>query len=462
MSHVCEPVRRQMRWDAFPAPQRGWATRRAMGSAAGAALAVPVLASCAGTAPAPPAKTLSGTVEFWTNPGYAYKDRIGQKLVEEFQQANPGVTIAWSDAATAGTNHAAKLVTNAAAGTMPDLSYLDRFNTKSFACRGIIRSLDDYMRTAKHARIANYFPREQNDTTYQGKPWAVPHGPVVGLLYLNRSLFKDAGLDPDKPPTTWDATLTAVQRLTKRAGGATTQVGWAPQRGFGVPWMVPYWQLGGELTSPDEKQAAFNNDKAIQVFEWFLKVYDTQGGDDAVGEAFGPLGPFDAFAQGRCAMVWAAHSQHAISFSKVPNLDVGFSHWPTPPSNARSNYMGGWSLVIPKLAKNPDAGFAYLDHLSNDDAQIRWADEWNTVPSTKAPASSDKYIQNKPDRKVAVADMPTAKWVITAIGGDKALAPSSGFANMIVQKKVGIRDALAQAVTDTQAELEAAQRLCGP
>ena len=113
---------------------------------------------------------------------------------------------------------------------MPDLSYLDRFNTKSFASRGIIRSLDDYMRTAKHARIANYFPREQNDTTYQGKPWAVPHGPVVGLLYLNRSLFKDAGLDPDEPPTTWDATVTAVQRLTKRAGGATTQVGWAPQR----------------------------------------------------------------------------------------------------------------------------------------------------------------------------------------------------------------------------------------
>ena len=50
------------------------------------------------------------------------------------------------------------------------------------------------------------------------------------------------------------------------------ELGWPPQRGFGVPWMVPYWQLGGELTSADEKQASFNNDKAIQVFEWFLKV----------------------------------------------------------------------------------------------------------------------------------------------------------------------------------------------
>ena len=43
----------------------------------------------------------------------------------------------------------------------------------------------------------------------------------------------------------------------------------------------------------------------------------------------------------------------------------------------------------------------------------------------------------------------------------KALAPSSAFANTIVQKKAGIRDALAQAVADTQAELDAAQRLCG-
>jgi hypothetical protein len=85
-------------------------------------------------------------------------------------------------------------------------------------------------------------------------------------------------------------------------------LGWPPQRGFGVPWMVPYWQLGGELTSADEKQASVNNDKAIPVLEWFLKVYDAQGGDEGVSEAFGSLGPFDAFAQGKTAMVWAART----------------------------------------------------------------------------------------------------------------------------------------------------------
>ena len=33
----------------------------------------------------------------------------------------------------------------------------------------------------------------------------------------------------------------------RRAGTATERAGWVPQRGWGVPWMVMYWQLGGEL-----------------------------------------------------------------------------------------------------------------------------------------------------------------------------------------------------------------------
>jgi multiple sugar transport system substrate-binding protein len=448
--------------------RRGTATRRGMMGQLGrgaALLGTAALTACAGlgggrgTGGPGGAKQLTGTVDFWSNAGYPYSGRIGEQLVQEFQQANPGLTVAFTD--TSYAEFMTKLVTASAAGTPPDLSYADRYVTKSFACLGVNLALDDYMKTAKHAKATAFWPRLQYDTTYGGKTWAVPHGPDVGLLYYNRNSFRESGLDAAKPPATWDEAASAIQRLTKRSGSTLERVGWAPLRGWGVPWMIMYWQLGGELTTPDEKQAAYNNDKAIQVFEWLLKVYEAQGGDQAVTEAFQGASPYDAFIQGRMAMVWATHSQRRTAFEKESSLDFAVTHWPTPPSGQRSNYMGGWSLIVPKGAKNPDGAFHYLDFLSGDDAQIRWSEEFNNVPATRSAGNAPKWVQDRPERKVAQADMALAKWVITAPGGDKALTHQVAVGGNIVSRKLGIREALAESVKLVQEQLDEAQRNCG-
>ena len=449
------------------AGEQGGVTRRRVVTAAarGAALLTTAAAAACGAPGAAPsgqpagAKQLTGTVEFWSNAGYAYSGKLGEKLVGEFQLANPGLTVSFTD--TTYGDFMTKLVSTSAAGTPPDLSYADRYVTKSFACLGVARALDDYMKTARAAKPTAFWPRLQHDITYKGKVWAVPHGPDIGLLYVNKNLFREAGLDPAKPPTTWDAAAAAIPRLMKRSGGTLERVGWAPQKGWGVPWMVMYWQLGGELQSQDESKAIYNNEQAIQTFEWLLKIYEAQGGNDAIEEAFQKANYMDAFAQGRMAMVWATYSTWRTRWEKELSLDVGFTYWPTPPNGRHGNYMGGWSLIIPKQAKNPDGAFHYLDFLSGDEPQIRWAEEWNNVPATKSAAESARYIGNDPVRKIAVGEMPTAKWVITAPGGDKALKFQTGVATDILTRKLGIRDALAESVKNVQAELDEAQRNCG-
>ncbi|MGH2350835.1 MAG: extracellular solute-binding protein, partial [Chloroflexota bacterium] len=271
---------------------RGLTRRSLMGVLSGGAalLGGAALAACGGAATEPAAqpvgsaKQITGKVEFWSNAGYAYTGKLGEKLVNEFQAANRGLTVEFTD--TTYGDFMKKLVSTSAAGTPPDLSYADRYVTKSFACLGVARALDDYMKTAKNAKPAAFWPRLQHDITYRGKVWAVPHGPDIGLLYFNKNIFNESGLDPAKPPTTWDEAMSAIQRLTKRSGDKVERVGWAPQRGWGVPWMVMYWQLGGDLTSPDETKAIYNNEKAIQVFDWMLKVNEMQGGNEAIDEAF--------------------------------------------------------------------------------------------------------------------------------------------------------------------------------
>jgi len=102
----------------------------------------------------------------------------------------------------------------------------------------------------------------------------------ASTLHYNKGFFREAGLNPDRPPATWDEMLTAIPRLTKRTGDELERAGWVPTRGFGVPWLVPFWQLGGELLDKDEKKVVFNSPQVAQTFEWLLRVHGLQGGEE--------------------------------------------------------------------------------------------------------------------------------------------------------------------------------------
>ena len=77
-----------------------------------------------------------------------------------------------------------------------------------------------------------------------GKTWGIPFQRSTMVLYWNKELFKEAGLDPNKPPATWAEMLAFAQKLTKRdASGNVTQWGvQIPSSGF------PYWLFQGLTT----------------------------------------------------------------------------------------------------------------------------------------------------------------------------------------------------------------------
>lgn len=448
-----------------PQPDAPAPTRRRVMATGATALVTASLGACTGPDVLPSGggggtgtKPLSGTVELWSNAGYAYKDRTGSRLVEEFQQLHPGVRITWTDTAVA--DFMSKLVTTTVAGNPPDISYADRYATKSFACKGAASALDNYIKQSKTFKLDNLWPIMRTDVTYKGKVYAMAHQGGGGILWYHKNMFREVGLDPERPPTTWDQAEQAIARLTRRSGTSLTRAGWVPQRGYGRAWMMVYWQLGGELLDAEEKKAIFNNEKAVQAFEWLLKVNDQQGGDEAIAQLYSGANNYDAFAQGKVAMVFGTNATPKGAWANVQGLELGSTFWPTPPGGKRSNYVGGWSLLIPNGAKNPDAAFAYLDYKLGDDAQVRWALDWDSVPSTRSAAMNDRYYKTSPERKVSVDDMPFGKWVISAPGGDKALAYQTAVQDNVFQRKMSAREALDTAVRDVQRELDEGARAC--
>jgi multiple sugar transport system substrate-binding protein len=435
------------------------ATTNTSRSAIASSAPPPSTVSSAAPQPATATPAQAGNaVVFWTNASYPYKGQVGAQLVQQYEQQG-GATIAYTD--TSYSDFMNKLLTTVAAGTPPDLSYVDDYVPPSYACRGVLAALDDMMAQSKVIRPDVFWPGLVARNTHQGKWYGIPHGTDVGLLYYNQDLFQAGGLDATKPPTTWDAAITTAQRLTRKSGTTIEQVGWSPAEDWGVPWLVPYWQQGGLQTNADETQATLANDQAAAALDLFKKVYDSEASIDEV-QAFTKAagGVRKAFTAGKVALHWDTHATiHSMDVAKV-TFKWGASYYPLPPSGQHANYISGWSLVIPKGAKNPNGAFQFLEFLCGTGPQVAWALAWNNEPAVVAAAQSSQFLGANPLNQLAVAESAGAKYVITAPGADKIINVEAGVTAQVVSGKQSAHDALSAANALVQQDLTDAAKSC--
>jgi multiple sugar transport system substrate-binding protein len=422
---------------------------------------VATTASGAVPQPASAAPTRAGNaVAFWTCAQYPYKGQIGAKFVAEFEQLG-GPTIQYQD--TIYKDLMTKLVTTVAAGTPPDLSYVDAYIVPTYACSTAVISMSDMIARSKVIKPDMFWPAMIDYGIEKGKVYGIPHGPDVGLLYYNKDAFNSAGLDPEKPPTTWDDALTAVQRLTRSQGGTLQQVGWAPLESWNGPamWEIPYWQLGGTMFSTDQTTPAFDNDHALQALDWLKKVYDVQGGRDAVTKFVSAAkGGVKAFVGGQMAMLFEPHATSVLSINGKANFSWATSYWPVAPAGKQASMIDGWNLVIPKGAKQAPGAFAFLEFLCTTDPQIRWANTWYNEPAVIAAAQMPAFLNANPLNKLEVDLSPASKTWISAVGAKNLDAIENTMVADVLTGKQTPHDALSSASASMQAAMTEAQKSC--
>src|SRR5438105_4646382 len=107
--------------------------------------------------------------------------------------------------------------------------------------------------------MASFFPAFMENSQTGGKTWGVPFQRSTIVLYYNKDLFKEAGLDPEKAPATWAEQTAFAEKLTRRdASGNTSQWGvQIPSSGF------PYWLFQGLTT---EAGAILMNEAGDRTF----------------------------------------------------------------------------------------------------------------------------------------------------------------------------------------------------
>src|SRR5262252_6974502 len=152
--------------------------------------------------------------------------KIIDGLAADFEKENPGIRLrpiysgSYQDSI-------AKALTAVKSGDPPVTSILLSTDMFTLIDEDAIVPFDDLIKTPEdRAWLKSFYPAFMENSQTGGKTWGIPFQRSTIVLYYNKDMFKEAGLDPNKPPGSWNDMTAYAQKLTKRdASGKVTQWG---------------------------------------------------------------------------------------------------------------------------------------------------------------------------------------------------------------------------------------------
>src|SRR5215467_1869252 len=154
----------------------------------------------------------TGTVQFWAR---TVSKTLAQKLVSEFNASHKDLQVKLT--LTSINDDVTSLATSLKAGDPPDVDGLNDIDVPTFSRTGAFMDLTKYIDALPYKAALS--PGHVGLATYQGKEYGVPYWADLSVLWYNKTLFKQAGLDPNKPPTTYAEILSDAQAINKLGNG---------------------------------------------------------------------------------------------------------------------------------------------------------------------------------------------------------------------------------------------------
>lgn len=259
-----------------------------------------------------------------------------------------------------------KLTAAAASGGGPDFVTMGVEQLPRFYDMGIIQPIDDFESLVDPAVLPEAFvPYLKKD----GKYISFPMGFFSVCLYYNKDMFKAAGLDPEKPPTTWDEMISDAVKLTKDNNGNTEQYGLALAAKESIPnWQILLWGNGGDVIDSSNTKAVINSPQNVETVKQFA--------DLVLNKHISPPAPTGLdvsklFNAGKTAMMMGGPWEKA-GF-QTAKINFGVAQIPAGPK-ADVTYGGGTYTILTKSgAARKEAVGEYLKYWISKETQIQWA-----------------------------------------------------------------------------------------
>src|SRR2546426_2311366 len=354
-----------------------------------------------GTASQPAATTAAApaTITVWARNYTVEEGRIqpwapGPKTA--FEAAHPGATVNLAEGV--GSTDQFNRIELSQAGAVedkPDIFQLDNIWLGQFVDEGITAKLDSYY--ANWADKSDIVPAYANSTIVKGSQYAVWFYSDIRLMVWNKDVFKKAGLDPEKGPTTWDELFADAAAIKAKVPGVSPVEFPASSEESTVDRFYSYlYMTGSNILNADNTKAAFNDaggQKALQLYVDLVKQGYTpkavlgETADDNIAHVF----------SGKAGIMLATVGDglgslpDGFDVAKFQST-IGAALPPLCTGCQAASTAGGWMLAINADSPNKDLAWDYLTMVTDGKNMVPFEVDRTRIPvRTSGLAEADAF-----------------------------------------------------------------------
>ncbi len=317
----------------------------------------------------------------------AYRELIGS-----YEKSHPGKRVELIPVGKQ-SDHMAKLSTAFAAGNPPDLFILNFRRFGQFAGRGALAPLAKMMSADGRYKAEEFYPQAVEAFDFQGTQYCLPQNVSSLVVYYNRKLFKDAGVDEPKDGWRFSEMLTAAQKLLRDTDGDGKTDIWGVAIQPSLIRIAPFiWGMKGALVDDLNKPSLLRIDGGNAVHALSMVKALVANYRVAPGQAETYSEDADSrFARGGVAMLFQSRRYTASLRDlgdKAPDWDVA----PFPLLREPVGVLHADAYCMAAKAASPADAQAFVEYALSVEGQSLLAKSGRTVPSRISVATSPAFL----------------------------------------------------------------------
>lgn len=345
-------------------------------------------------------------VDMW----WPFESPLINSSAAEFNCEHPEIAVNISVNDQVGDDSNGKLLAAVAAHKPPDLVMSWDDLLTAWAAKGELQPIDAQVEALGIER-SDYVDQAWQSTLWKDRQYGIPvDWDPDAMLWYNKKVFAEVGLDPDKPPTTWQQVQDYAARIDKVENGKIQRLGFIPWDG----WQFNYIQLGHQFGAPFDTGA---NGKIVLDSPQLRELFAYMQG---IARKFGGAGKIDSFtsvtgAQGAAADPllsgkvgmrligdWQLGQQANVG-EKVFRETLGVTAMPPPPGGKPYLSHSGWSFMVPTGAEHVNEAMVYVEWMLESDNFGKYIGPANGWLPAKIETRSQKYLTSDPTWRAILA-----------------------------------------------------------
>lgn len=323
------------------------------------------------------------------NWGNTEEEKIANEAIARFNENNPDVEVKQTCVpVTSWSDFIQKWITMSTSGEAPDVINIGLEAVQMAVSNDLLMPLDEIVSEDQDLSKVKeeYSPVLLDGFSVDDNLYGLPNGTQTMVMYYNKTMFDEAGLEYPKDGWTWDEFYEDAKKLTKSDGSVY---------GFGLSssyfQLTPWWSTNNTALVDENQNPALNSKKMVESVEFLDKLVKEKVTPDPISSDV-----YTMFSSKQLAMVGAGRwVLNTWQDAGLTNADFDCVQWPV--NEKEGSVFGGAAWCISKNTENKELSIELLKSLISEETLKAVAAGGQQVPPTESLATDTEIMGTTPD-----------------------------------------------------------------